>query len=81
MKTKESREGYEIEADVVDEMYNGKSYRRQFPMKVNSLDPKNIQTVIDYWRDHLKRDGRNSKLVVKEVYRVEQVKNFVDTGK
>jgi len=78
---KESKEGFEVEATLVDTMDNGKKYRRPFNFKVNSLNRKDIQKVIDYWRDYMRRNDQNTKLVITTIYRVEKVKNFVDTGK
>jgi hypothetical protein len=71
---KESKEGFEVEATVIDTMDNGKKCHRPFNFKVNSLNRKDIQKVIDYWQDYLKRNERNVELVVTAVYRVEKVK-------
>ena len=83
---KESKEGFEVEATVVHPLANGplangKKYHYPFNFKVNSLNRKEIQKVIDRWRDYLKRDEQNTKLVVTAVYRVEKIKNFVDASK
>ncbi len=78
---KESKEGFEVEATVVHPLANGKKYHYPFNFKVNSLNRKDIQKVIVYWRDYLKRDEQNPKLVVTAVYRVEKIKNFVDASK
>jgi hypothetical protein len=73
-------EGFEVYAELVGKV-GGKTYRHPFPIKVNSLNPMDIQGVIDYWRDHLKQQQDIRKIVVKSIYRVEKVKMFVDTLK
>ena len=72
MKLKESREGFEVEAEMVVKIGN-KTCREPFPIKVNSLNVEDIQPVIDYWRNHLKENGDSRKIIIKNVYRVERV--------
>ena len=75
MKLKERRNGFEIEAELVAKIGIGKkTFREPFPIKVNSLNFEDIQSVIDFWRNYLKEKGDSRKIVVKNVYRVEQVK-------
>ena len=73
MKLKERRNGFEIEAELVAKI-GKKTFREPFPIKVNSLNVEDIQSVIDFWRNYLKEKGDSRKIVVKNVYRVEQVK-------
>ena len=73
MKLKERRNGFEIEAELVAKI-GKKTFREPFPIKVNSLNVEDIQSVIDFWRNYLKENGDCRKIVVKNVYRVEQVK-------
>ena len=70
-------EGFEVDAELVG-LVGGKTHRQPFPIKVNSLNPMQIQTVIDEWRDHLKQKQDIRKIVVNNVYRVEKI-DFVDT--
>ena len=72
-------EGFEVEAELVGKV-GRKTFRQPFPIKVNSLNPMDIQGVIDFWRDHLKQKQDIRKIVVKNIYRVERIK-FVDTLK
>ena len=71
MKLKERRNGFEIEAELVAKFL---PFREPFPIKVNSLNVKDIQPVIDFWRNYLKENGDSRKLIVKNIYRVERVK-------
>lgn len=70
---KQSREGFEVETELIAKI-GKKTFRQPFPIKVNSLNVEDIQPVIDYWRNHLKEKGDGRKIVVKNIYRVEQVK-------
>ena len=72
MKSKNSRVGLEIEAELVGKV-GKKKFRQPFPIKVNSLNPHDIQPAIDYWRQYLMRSGDVRKLVIKKVYKVEAV--------
>lgn len=75
MKTKkESREGFEIESELVGKV-GKRTFRQAFPLKVNSLDTKDISLVVDFWKQHLKKSGDHRKLVVKNIWRVEKVPN------
>ena len=69
---KESRDGFEIEAELVGKI-GKKAFRQPFAIKVNSLDYDEIQPVIDYWRNHLKENDDPRKLVIKNIYRVERI--------
>lgn len=69
---KGSREGFEIDAELVSKS-GKKVFWQPIPLKVNSLDKKNIQKVIDHMNDALTRDGNHRKLVIKGVYRVTKV--------
>jgi len=71
-KNKNSRVGFEVEAELVGKV-GKKKFRQPFPIKVNSLNPYDIQPVIDYWRQHLTKSGDVRKLVIKNVYKIEVV--------
>lgn len=75
MNHKETREGFEVDADLVGK-FNGRIWRQPFPIKVNSLNYDDIQPVIDYWRNSLKEKNDPRKIVVKDIYRVEKVSRF-----
>lgn len=72
MKRNNSRVGFEVESELVGEV-GKKTFRQPFPIKVNSLNPQDIQPVIDYWRQHLTQSGDTRKIVVKHVYKIEIV--------
>lgn len=73
MKLKERRNGFEIEAELVAKI-GKKTFQEPFSIKVNSLNVKDIQPAIDFWRNYLKENGDSRKLIVKNIYRVERVK-------
>lgn len=77
-KSKNSRVGFEVEAQLVGK-FGKKTFREPFPIKINSLNPHDIQPVIDYWRKHLIKSGDVRKLVIKRVYKVEVVNNELYT--
>jgi hypothetical protein len=74
-KSKNSRVGFEVEAELVGKV-GKKKFRQPFPIKVNSLNPYDIQPIIDYWRQHLTKQGDGRKIVIKKIYKVEEVKLF-----
>ena len=79
MKLKESREGFDVEAEFVAKI-GKKTFQEPFPIKVNSLNIKDIQPAIDFWRNYLKENGDSRKLIVKNIYRVERVKFSEKSG-
>lgn len=72
MKKKNTRVGFEIDAELVSKI-GKKTFRQPLPLKVNSLNPYDIQSVIDYWRQHLLKSGDVRQLAVKKVYKIEEV--------
>jgi hypothetical protein len=78
MKSKNSRVGFEVEAELVGKV-GKKTFRQSFSIKVNSLNPHDIQPVIDYWRQYLTQSGDIRKLVIKKVYKVEAVSDVFYT--
>lgn len=71
-KNKYSREGFEVDSVIVTKVEN-ETFKQDFRIKVNSLDLKDIQPVIDYWRNFWKKDCESRKLVVKNIYKVEKM--------
>lgn len=72
-KYKKTHEGFEVDAVLVSKV-NGKKYREPFPIKVNSLNEADIQPVIDYWKNHLKKKNDSRYIVVRGIYRIEKIK-------
>lgn len=64
--------GFEVDAELILKK-GGKEYRQPFPIKVNSLNPLDIQPVINYWKDYLKSHGDDRKIIVNAVYRIEKI--------
>lgn len=64
--------GFHVDAVLIDKK-GDQRFKQRFPLIVNSLDTRDIQKEIDYWRNHLTASGDTRKLIVNAVYRIEKV--------